>query len=96
VQAAGAVHDRDHFLRVPAPVHVALHPVGLPADVPYAPAPVYQPQTQLSVAPSIQREVCYTGGCYHLQGDGVTVAYAWIWVPTAPPPPPAPPAPPGR
>jgi len=35
-------------------------------------APVYQPQTQLSVAPSFQREVCYTGGCYHLQGDGVT------------------------
>jgi hypothetical protein len=47
-------------------------------------APVYQPQTQLSVAPSIQREVCYTGGCYHLQGDGVTVAYSWVWMPTAP------------
>ena len=54
--------------------------------------PVYQPQTQLSVAPSIQREVCYVGGCYRLQGDGVTVAYRWIWIPTVPSPPPAPPA----
>ena len=44
------------------------------------------------MAPSIQREVCYTGGCYHLQGDGVTVAYSWVWVPTAPAGPPAPPA----
>jgi hypothetical protein len=59
-------------------------------DQVYAPAPVYQPQTQVSVAPSIQREVCYTGGCYHLQGDGVTVAYSWIWVPAAPAPPLAP------
>jgi hypothetical protein len=66
------------------------------ADPVYAPAPVYQPQTQASVAPAIQREVCYTGGCYHLQGDGVTVAYSWIWVPAAPAPPQAPSAPPGR
>src|SRR5216683_1580429 len=54
--------------------------------------PIYQPQPQLSVAPSIQREVCYVGGCYRLQGDGVTVAYRWIWIPTVPSPPPAPPA----
>ena len=52
-------------------------------DPVYEAAPVYQPQTQVSVAPSIQTRVCYTGGCYHLQGDGVTVAYSWIWVPTA-------------
>jgi len=58
-------------------------------DQVYAPAPVYQPQTQVSVAPSIQREVCYTGGCYYLQGDGVTVAYSWVWVPAGPAPPPA-------
>jgi hypothetical protein len=57
--------------------------------------PVYvqvQPQTELSVAPLVQREVCYTGGCYHLQGDGVTVAYSWVWVPVAPAAPPAPPS----
>jgi len=65
-------------------------------DPVYAPAPVYQSQTQVSVAPSVQRDVCYTGGCYHLQGDGVTVAYAWIWVPAAPEAPPAPTGPPDR
>ena len=61
------------------------------ADQVYAPAPAYQPQTQVSVAP-----VCYASGCYRLQGDGVTVAYAWVWVPAAPAAPPAPPAPPSR
>jgi hypothetical protein len=65
-------------------------------DPVYAPAPVYQPQTQVSVAPAIQTQVCYTGGCYYLQGDGVTVAYSWIWVPTAPAAPPTSPGPPGR
>jgi hypothetical protein len=53
--------------------------------------PAYQPEAQVTVAPSVQREVCYTTGCYHLQGDGVTVAYQWIWVPAAPALPPAPP-----
>jgi hypothetical protein len=62
---------------------------------PAYPDPVYQPQTQLYVTPSVQREVCYVGGCYRLQGDGVTIAYRWIWVPTVPnPPPPPPTAPP--
>jgi len=65
-------------------------------DPVYAPAPVYQPQTQLSVAPSSQTQVCYTGGCYYLRGDGVTVAYSWVWVPAAPAAPPAPSAPPSR
>src|SRR5258705_2345139 len=63
------------------------------ADPGYAPAPAYQPQPQVSVAPPpIQPEVCYLGGCYHLQGDGVTVAYSWVWVPAAPSAPPAPPS----
>jgi hypothetical protein len=56
-------------------------------DPVYASAPAYQPQTQVSVAP-----VCYATGCYRLQGDGVTVAYTWIWVPAAPAAPPAPPS----
>ena len=55
-------------------------------------APVYQQQPQVTVAPSVQREVCYVGGCYHLEGDGVTVAYQWIWVPSTPAPPPGPPS----
>ena len=62
---------------------------------PAYPDPVYQPQPQLLVAPPVQREVCYVGGCYRLQGDGVTIAYRWIWIPTVPnPPPPPPTAPP--
>jgi hypothetical protein len=72
------------------PYPYAAYPVY--ADPVYAPAPAYQPQTQLSVAPSVQQDVCYPSGCYHLQGDGVTVAYSWIWVPAAPAPPPAPPS----
>jgi len=56
----------------------------------YAPASAYQ--TQAYVARSVQREVCYVGGCYRLQGDGVTVAYQWVWLPNAPPPPPGPPS----
>jgi hypothetical protein len=52
---------------------------------------VYQSQAQVSVAPSVQREVCYVGGCYRLQGDGVSVPYQWAWVPVVPAPPPGPP-----
>jgi hypothetical protein len=59
----------------------------------YVPPPTYQPQTQVYVAPPFQREVCYATGCYHLQGDGVTVAYSWVWVPAPPAGPPAPPSP---
>ena len=58
-------------------------------DTVYAQAPAYQPQTQVSVAPSIQRQVCYPGGCYYLQGDGVTIPYSWAWVPAPPAGPPA-------
>jgi len=58
----------------------------------YAPGPAYQPQTQAFVAPLVQRQVCFDNGCYHLQGDGVTVAYSWVWVPAPPAPPPAPPS----
>jgi hypothetical protein len=59
------------------------------SDPAYVPAPVYQ--SQVAVAPALQAPVCYTGGCYYLHGDGVTVAYSWVWVPAAPPAPPAPP-----
>jgi len=59
----------------------------------YAPPPAYyQQQPQLYVSPPLQREVCFATGCYHLQGDGVTVAYSWVWVPAAPTGPPAPPS----
>jgi hypothetical protein len=56
---------------------------------PYA-YPAYPPVYQ--EAPAIQRDVCYAGGCYHLEGDGVTVAYRWIWIPSPPEAPAAPPS----
>jgi hypothetical protein len=53
------------------------------------PYPVYvQPQEYIQAPP---RDVCYEGGCYHLNGDGVTVAYQWVWIPNAPSGPPPPP-----
>ena len=69
--------------------------VGASVAYPYYPYPypaysttVYAPEP---TAAAVQRNVCYAEGCYHLQGDGVTIPYQWIWVPSAPPPPPAPP-----
>jgi hypothetical protein len=67
-----------------APYYAYPYPYPYPL---YAPPPAYQ--APVYAAPSVTREVCYTGGCYHLQGDGVTVPYRWVWepaVPTAPPP----------
>ena len=60
------------------------------SDPVYGSSPAYQPETQVTVAPSVRRDVCYNTGCYHLQGDGVTVAYQWVWVPASPAPPPPP------
>ena len=69
-----------------APYYAYPYPYPYPV---YAPGPTYQ--APVYAAPSIRRQVCYTGGCYHLQGDGVTVPYQWIWVPAVPAPPPGPP-----
>ncbi len=33
---------------------------------------------------AVQREVVYPHGRYVLEGDGVTRAYQWIWIPSAP------------
>ena len=54
--------------------------------------PTQRVPDRVRLAPSVQRDVCYTDGCDHLQGDGVTVAYSWVWVPAAPAPPPGPPS----
>jgi hypothetical protein len=58
-------------------------------DPGYVSAPAYQPQPQVSLAPPVQSEPCYVGGCYRLQGDGVTAPFRWVWIPTVPAPPPA-------
>ena len=67
---------------------------GHPQPVYLPPPPAVYPQTQVYLAP-VPRESCYPSGCYRLYGDGVTVAYQWVWVPNpVAPAPPAPPAPP--
>jgi len=60
-------------------------------DPVYVPAPAYPSQPQLYLAPPAQSELCYVGGCYRLQGDGVSAPFRWVWMPTVPDPPPAPP-----
>jgi hypothetical protein len=86
----GSVLARPYYAYPYYPYPYAAYP-AYPNPV-YAPAPAYEPQTQLYLAPPVQREACYATGCYHLQGDGVTTAYQWVWVPAAPPPPPGPPS----
>jgi hypothetical protein len=80
----------------PYPYYADPYPYAAYPGPVYAPAPAYQTQTQVYVAPAVQREACYATGCYHLQGDGVTTAYQWVWVPAAPAPPSPPPGPPSR
>lgn len=61
------------------------YPYPISAAPTYQPAPAYQAP---SVAPPI---FCYVGGCYHLQGNGVSAPYQWVWVPAVPGAPPGPP-----
>jgi len=83
----------------PAPVY------GYPGPVVYASAPAYSslavpPSRPAAVQPA-RAVVRYPHGRWELRGDGVTVAYQWVWIPAPPPdvpPPPAgqpPPPPPG-
>src|SRR5262249_20573644 len=67
---------------LPSPFYASPYSSPSPDMYPTSP-PVYQE------APPIQRDVCYVGGCYPLEGDGVTVASRWIWIPNPPEPPPA-------
>jgi hypothetical protein len=63
-------------------------PVPHPAPVYYAPGTTYANTAPAPVTPAVQREVIYPHGRHVLYGDGVTVAYRWVWVPNPPPPPP--------
>ena len=56
------------------------------AELPDAVAAAEQPA--ITAAPPI---FCYLGGCYHLQGNGVSAPYRWVWMATGPGEPPAPP-----
>lgn len=78
----------------PAPV-VYQTPVYYQAPVYYTQPPAYYAPSRTYAAPAppaIQREVVYPHGRYILHGDGVTVAYQWVWLPNPPAPPPPPPA----
>lgn len=61
------------------------------------PSPAYSPPEAVEQPPAVseespvQREVAFPNGKYVLQGDGVTDAYHWVWIPTVPEMPPAPP-----
>ena len=85
-----------------APFYYYPYPDDWPPPYPYMPYPYapYVPDIDVSL-PAVQaspmpRESCFPSGCYHLQGDGVTVAYQWVWVPAPPPPPTVIPYPTGR
>jgi hypothetical protein len=80
------------FYAAPAPVAYASPPaVYATATATYAAPTTYAPPAAPRVL--VAREVVvHPHGRYVLRGDGVTVAYQWIWVPSpptgAPPPPP--------
>lgn len=59
-------------------------------DVVYAaPAPIVAAPAPSSSMPTL---VEYENGFYELRGDGITVAYRWVWIPKVPAPPDPPPA----
>ena len=64
-----------------------------PPAVYVAPPPASAPTAP---APEIQREVIYPHGKYVLEGDGMSTAYRWTWIPSPTAPPPPPPADPPR
>jgi hypothetical protein len=74
----------------------AYYPTYYAAPVYSAPAPMYYfaapSATYAPPSARAQTEVVYPHGKYVLRGDGVRVAYRWVWIPSPPPPPPAPPA----
>jgi len=71
------------------PYYAYPYPYAVEVAPTYEAAPAYQAPAY--VAPPVQREACYVGGCYHLVGDGVTTAYQWVWLPSVPAAPPGPP-----
>jgi hypothetical protein len=78
------------------PFYVAPPPVVYTTPPPvYAPARAYSATSYAPASrpPAVNREVVYAHGRHVLLGDGVTVAYGWVWVPNPPagsPPPPPP------
>ncbi len=75
---------------------------AVPEYVP--PPPAYYPPSVSYAPPPMQTVIEFPNGRYVLQGDGITTAYRWVWIPNPPPAPPAaesaapplPPAPPAE
>jgi hypothetical protein len=70
-------------------------PVAYASAVPYAAYyptgyyPAYRPAYPVAATPVAwngSRVVQYPHGRYELRGDGVSVPYAWVWIPNASPP----------
>jgi hypothetical protein len=72
------------------PVYVSPAYAAPPAVVYSSPSVYARPH--VIVAPATPSVVEYPHGRYELRGDGVSVAYQWVWIPRVPPPPPPPPA----
>ncbi len=67
----------------PAPSYYAAPP-AYAGPTAYAAAPAYANQAYIAPAPVQSRVVQYPHGRYVLQGDGVTTAYQWVWIPNPP------------
>jgi len=77
-----------------APATVLSININGPAPVtpqPAVPPAIYEPPPAPfgSVAPAPSQNVVeYEGGRYELRGDGLTIAYRWVWIPNPPSGPP--------
>jgi hypothetical protein len=72
----------------PRPVYaapVAVAPVARPAPMAPVGSVTVAPARAASALPaSIQTTVVHPSGRYELRGDGVRVAYHWVWIPNGP------------
>ena len=81
----------------PPPAYYAPSPAYSAPPAAYSAPPAYPRQTYAAPAPAQPTVIQYPHGQYELRGDGIAIAYQWVWIPNptiAPPPPGAPPAPP--
>jgi hypothetical protein len=77
---ASQVYAYPPAVYAPAPVY------SYPAPVVYvSPRVVYAAPPAPRPAPAVVR---YPHGSWELRGDGINVAYQWVWIPATPPPPP--------
>jgi hypothetical protein len=83
VYSSPPVYTAPAYAAPPAVVYGSSPVYGAPRVVVVQPSPSGPPGTPVVVE--------YSHGRYELRGDGVSLAYHWVWIPKAPPPPPPPP-----